>query len=509
MITAPKDAYEDFSKIMRVFFFILFFVFLFLCFYIPLEIEDGWWHLSTARWMVENQDVPHEDVFSYSETKAPWIYTQWLGGLIFYFVHRIGDNDGLKIFRALFFTLTIFLFVTRAYKKIPLAILILLALILVHGLFPRCLIRPLIFNFIFIPLFLVNIFGYLKTSNPRRLFVLLLLGILWVNIHLGSFVYGLFPILIVLLARTVEYFYARPSKKIQNNSPFLAKQVKGLSLAFLAYCFIFLLNPYGLEGAIHPLKVFLLPDFIKFYDLKKVIEEMQSPLLVLRTMSGIPFIVLFLLTVGSLIFHKRDRLVLGLLFVFSLFIFSQGIQGVAFYVIVGVYIVLECLAQNAGLKSWQSSPTSRRFEFSLTLVMMITLSVRIIFMIQQDGAFKNGEYVRPNPLVALEFLKKEKMEGPVYNDEKFGGYIIWSSYPELKPFWDGRQVQPERFIKYYIDTMEDPAANWPRVENEYRFKIVLLDKTAKIFSRLIEYLENHSSWELIFEDDSCVVFKKT
>src|SRR5882672_704489 len=121
-------------KSVRLMFLLLFIAFVFLYFYLPLEIEDGWWHLSAARWIADHNQVPHEDVFSFSEKPAPWIYTQWLGSLIFYGVGQMGGAVGLKMFRALVFTLAIGLFILRGSHKVAWPVIFVLALILVHGL---------------------------------------------------------------------------------------------------------------------------------------------------------------------------------------------------------------------------------------------------------------------------------------------------------------------------------------------------------------------------------------
>ena len=87
----------------RLILFSLLFLFSFLQFYKPLEMEDGWWHLATARWIVSHRAVPHEDIFPLNgEPAARWTYTQALGSLILYEVNAVMGDEGLRLLRALF-----------------------------------------------------------------------------------------------------------------------------------------------------------------------------------------------------------------------------------------------------------------------------------------------------------------------------------------------------------------------------------------------------------------------
>jgi hypothetical protein len=38
------------------------------------------------------------------------------------------------------------------------------------------------------------------------------------------------------------------------------------------------------------------------------------------------------------------------------------------------------------------------------------------------------------PVAAVEFLKKEKLSGNMFNDDEFGDYIIYAAWPEYKVF---------------------------------------------------------------------------
>ena len=57
-------------KILKYFAVASFFGYVGVLFYMPIEIEDVWWHLSTGRWIMNHFSVPLADPFSFSSIKV-------------------------------------------------------------------------------------------------------------------------------------------------------------------------------------------------------------------------------------------------------------------------------------------------------------------------------------------------------------------------------------------------------------------------------------------------------
>ena len=240
---------------------LLFFLALFLSFFRYIEFSDSWWHLAAGRWIVEHHNVPHVDPFVPSG-QSPWLLTSWLGDIILYLVYQCDGILGLKLFRAFWFVGVLAVFLFYAYRKIPLPGVFILLFLLQCGFSRRCLLRPDIFNFLFIQISLICLLSYYNNSNRRSLGILLIVGIFWLNLHLGGFVYGNALIGFFLLAAIITKSFHK---------------VRDLSIVCILYVFFLSFNPYGLEGAIHPFKIFLAPDYIHFYKFHQLIEEDQFP----------------------------------------------------------------------------------------------------------------------------------------------------------------------------------------------------------------------------------------
>ncbi len=495
-------------------FLFIFFVFLILFFYQPLEIEDGWWHLSTARWMVEHGGVPHQDIFPFEHETKAWSYTQWLGSVIFYFFYKLGGMTGLKAFRAFILALAVILFIFYARRKIRIPVLIVLSLFLAHGLAPRCLLRPLIFNYIFIQIVLMILLSYLKDGTKKILWLLPVMGLVWDNIHLGSFIYGAPLIGLAGGILGAEYFCRTFIKKEKTGR---LKTMRSQSLDILKigliYLLVFFINPYGIQGGFYPWKVFSFSDSIHFYKFSRIIEEMQSPLVLWGSAQGALFFILFILGLVSVMKIQKNRWPLVAWWLYSVLIFSKGVQGGAFFVVVTLYVVVEWIQEKTlSLKS-DLTDSLLRLERVFVVVMMLLIGGKIIGMLPK-GILAQGRLVRsisldfraPHPVRAVEFLRKNRIAGKVFNDEKFGGFLIWTSYPDLKPFIDGRQVYPERYFEDYLGVMRDPDENWPVLQKKYQFDLILLDKTWALSQRFTQYLNLSQDWKLIFSDEYSLVY---
>ncbi len=482
---------------------ILFIAFLFLSFFQPLEIGDVWWHLATGQWITEHKQLPSHDIFSFDGQRYPWMATQWLGSTILFHVHQFGGNVGLKIFRALFFIAILALFFMRFCKKQPFVFLLFIVFLIAQALGTRCLLRPFIFNFLFIQLFLIFLFKHQKSARRRNLFVLPFLGIIWANIHLGSFVYGLILIGIFLCAAIAKYVVLRKQGDLFQNK----RRVKHLAITLLGYLACFLVTPYGIEGAIYPFKAFLDPTFIYFYKLNRGIAELQAPGY-LFTLRGLWFWVLSCLTLFTIVSNKERRTISALLFLTAFCFFFLGQRASVFFAIICGYII----AMSFKKEYIQSISRALRVIGIILFALLVGLQAGRLLVkeVYVRGMFTKvfmlEEYPN-NPGAGIAVLKEHNITGKVFNYDMFGGHILWKAYPHLRLFVDGRQANFLHFNQY-TDVLKDPKKFWPKAEKEHGFTIALLNAANYHTIPFIKHLNALSDWQLILIDGACVVFVK-
>src|SRR5207237_9707214 len=81
-------------------------------------------------------------------------------------------------------------------------------------------------------------------------------------------------------------------------------------------------------------------------------------------------------------------------------------------------------------------------------------------------AFKFDETIKPD--AAVEFLKKEKIKGNMFNNDEFGDYLIYAAWPQYKVFFDGRSdMYGETWGKQYLK-IANLQPGWEKVMAENR-----------------------------------------
>jgi len=512
IMSYSKDIWENFVKVILT---VLFFLTVGFLYFAPVESGDVWWHLSSGQWMLEHLSVPHFDPFSFQGEPSPWSATHWMGSSIYYAVYQLGSFSGLKFFRVLIFLSVIGIFARYSYRKLPYPFLFTLAYLMAYGLLDRGFLRPFVFNFIFIQIFLIQLMAYEEHSRRKVLYVLPFLGMIWGNLHLGCFVYGVMLIGIFLFSAALKLIHAKSSRQSDEQVHSAYKGVRDLSLVLLLFLLSLMISPYGINGLLHPLKVFLLPSFINFYKFNHIIAEVQPPVY-LFTVAGLPFILLFLMTLVVLIKNRKHSLAFTqfLLFSVSLFLFLQMRRGSALFVIICVYIIVQQAQQCHWYERWRARHNAKRDGILVTGILICIFCVHTLRTayehVSVDGQTKKiwRLDVHPqNPVAAVNFLNSLQIEGNVFANDPFGNYLSLFGYPQLRAFVDGRQLNQSHF-DMYLKILNQPQQYWDVAVQAHHFTIAMIDAISPLSTKIVKHLAQHLDWQLIFIDGNSLIFVK-
>jgi c-di-AMP phosphodiesterase-like protein len=110
---------------------------------------------------------------------------------------------------------------------------------------------------------------------------------------------------------------------------------------------------------------------------------------------------------------------------------------------------------------------------------------------------------------AADFLKQNKIKGPIFNNYDIGGYLIFHFFPKEKVFVDNRPeaYQIDFFEKIYKKSQSD-LKSWEKLLQKYQFNVIIFshrDYTSWGQNFLVNMIENQD-FIPVFADDYNIIF---
>ncbi len=472
----------------------IYFVYAFLLFYHPVETEDVWWHLATGKWILTCGQIPAFDPFPYGSEKTPWICLHWLGSSFLYFIYSIGDLFALKVFRSVFLVLVLIILYWKTKSRMPIGLLFILMIFIAFALDSRGLLRPDIFNHLFITIYLIIFFEYFHDLRSKRLVLIPFLGLLWFNIHMGAYIYGLGIICAFLFVAIIE-------RSIQ--------KVRALIWVLLFSLLAFLINPYGLDGLLYPVKVFLIPEFFDFYAKTSTTGESRSSIELLFSLETAYYIPLAITSIWAIWHSKNKQFALSILFLLGLFAFISMKRNCVFFALMSFCVIFYGLRDFDVFERLSKNKYYKIITKGILCAVLIFLCLSIFNIFRLAGIYeqKKISYLTIDANLYLEKamlqLKRANVYGGVYTNDIIGNKVIWSGYPHLKPFYDGRQLDNQRF-RDYVSLNLNTKESWERIQQKYGFNIAIITSADMVF----DYLKTREDWQLIALSGYILIYVK-
>lgn len=467
-------------------------VFAFLLAFHDLINADYWFHLRGGAEAISGR-IPRLDSFSYPSAGRPYIDLHWLFQVALYGLHRLGGValavTVKSVLVAVLFMLVYQLARREASPGTALPIVLLAAVMASE----RFLVRPEILSFLLLAI-LLTLLRPDRQATTRLPWTVPLLFLVWANTE-GIFVVGLG----VLGAFCLD-------------APRERRRWLTLLLSLVAVC----VNPYGLEGALHPFVLFTrISGELDVYS--STIGEFLGPFdrSALHPAAWVFPFWLALLALGLALF-RRPRLgeiVIVMAFVFLSF---KARRNLALLAIATAPILARWLAAAlaqppvAGLWARLSVGYQRRariiavglFGAAALAYLGAIVSGRIYTAIESNRAFGAGIAELACPEAAAEFLKRTDAPGPVFSDLSTGSYLIWAD-PRRPVFIDGRlEVHETDHYARYLQILGGGEA-WADADAEFGFQTVLLDHGAA--RTLTGQLLRTPEWVLCHVDGQAIV----
>lgn len=412
---------------------------------------------------------------------------EWLGEVVMALAASWGSLRGLQILLVLLSIVLVLL--TYGYAWIrsgnPLASASAVAILLQIEQ-PMFTLRPQMIGYIILLITLISL-DLFKQGRLKSLWFLPLLFLVWVNTH-GSFVLGLFFLACYVFGGVFQFELG----SIRADR-WTGAQFRHLLLVAFFSAAATLLTPYGARLAIYPFQLMHSQPINVFF----VVEWKQ---LDLSTWWGQVFL---LIVIG--------------------WIAAQMISPIVYRVEVGATLLVvtyECFVHNRFLLLFvpifapvlatyfsRLLPAYNAAKENYVMNALVTLGIVVagIAFIPSNSRLLDT-LRKAYPVGAVEYLCQHPVNTGMFNDDHWGGFLIWSSGTRHKVFIDGRLDVYEYagVLADYITIARGDPAMFTLFE-KYGVKACLLPKE----SLLVRKMSGAPEWAKVYEDTRSVIFLHT
>jgi hypothetical protein len=448
---------------------------------------DLWWHLRSGQLIVESGHIPHSDPFSFTRAGHPWISHEWLTEVAFYELWKHGGPAALIVFSAFITTAGFMLLYlrcqARAYWAAAATVLGALAASPSWG------VRPQMFTFTLASLLLWLLER--GETNPKLLFWIPPLFLVWLNLHAG---FALGPALLVAYAIGLLWENAAGTTAWMEARPKLFRVI-----ALLAACLALVpFNPSGAQLYSYPFAT------LRSSGMRSFINEWFSPNFHLWLYR--PFLFFWLLTITAIAVSRvrpKGRTIFPLLL--TGFASLDAARHIPIFILLATPVIARWADDWASLVSEPSGPRRERSKpvFRLAVVILMAgLAAAKWIMVARDQEHQEVDLF-PSAAVASLPLAPDSKRIFAYYD--WGGYVIWKLYPRYQVFVDGRaDLYGDNLLRQF-ETAIGLHNGWRDILDRWGINTVLLPSNCA----LAQALMIDQDWRLSFNDPKAVVLVRS
>jgi len=441
---------------------IIFFSFLFT--FVKVRSFDLFFYLKIAE--LENIFSPiRTNFFSYSFPDFPYRNYSYIFSELAYFVSSMAGLPALTILQSIIVAISYLFLAKSVHRKTSIIFLTTFLLLSIFTLRYRLLFRPHNLSYLF---FAINV--YVLVKRPRNYLLFLFLNqAFWVNTH-NSFILGVVNLLLL-------YPYNR---QLRIGLPkTLGVLILGSLLSPHFYLpFWEVINPFFGETK-------------NIFNIIKVHEWQPTDARLYFSFYGM----LVLASVYILLSEKKWQLTP--FYLFYLLLSLRFVRFTDYFALVAFFVAI------AGHRGLITSKDKKIKTWKLSAVAVLLLFCIKDYLYNPLIPYGYGTTDFFYPKGAVEFLKKRKISGNIFNSYAFGGYIIYYLYPDCKPLIDGRLCYPIDFIKLYADAHEKKD-DFSKIVKNFPPDIFLIDfEHPKLALFITELKENYA---LVYFDDTSMLF---
>ncbi len=515
MDTRKPSSFTDTIIDKYVWFLLFCLVYVLLISFLIAEITsvDFWFHLKIGEWIFLNHKVPTYDILSHTASEHPYLDSHWLFQFLIYSVYNWTGLKGLVFLKICIFSISFYclLKITRGRRSVFTIFLIIIGVVLVQE---RSFLRPEMMTFLFSTLYLLILSRY-KESFSKSIYLLPVLQVLWTNMH-GLFIIGIFIVFCFvageLIAGKIMLRY-----KCYEDTPVEGKHFNKLFLVFLVMIVCTFINPYGVNGAAYPFLLFSEIGQDAHVWMKNV-EELYPTFSYTTNSTILLYYQVFVIFTGFSFFLSIRKIQIPFIILYTGLLYTSLLanRNISLLVFPASFIAISNLGNMSERFGTFCNHINRRFKGLLpaAYICLLVFVALCIKNVVSDGFYTKGMSTgrfgfgisARFPEGAVEFIKDNKIEGNIFNDNVIGGFLAWRLHPWKKIFIDGRwEVYGEKFLTKYGDSIKHNNLLQGFLKN-YNVKIILLNHESMESNKLIPFLYQSKDWKLIYFDSVSSLF---
>lgn len=377
---------------------------------------DLFWQLATGRWIVEHRALPHADPFAVASDKGEWIDGEWLYEIALYGAHSLVGLEGLSWLRGLLAAAIFTLAFVATRRENDSALLV--SAIAFAGAMPVLDLRPSSVAALLLVLMLATSAWWARA----------LLAIVWINVHPSA-----------LLAPVVAWGQSRKFYLSGGRGGGLSR-ISGSDP--IACALALLVNPFGWKAIVAPIR---LTSFVGGGTFVNAEWLPSSPQLY-----PVLYVAIVIAIGAFTVEQERDWKRIALLALFAILAVRSVRNQPLFFAAFAMLVRLPRLRP----------------------VLVYATSAAAIVIVGAATDHRLGVPPERFPIAAVAQLKASGLRGNIYNPDQFGGFLIWSFYPERRVLTDGRNELYRTFIPEWQQARED-GRKWSALLRKYDVDIAI------------------------------------
>ncbi|MFZ0962630.1 MAG: hypothetical protein WAO35_17305 [Terriglobia bacterium] len=446
---------------------------------------DTFWHVAVGQRTLDTHHWPTTNHYSFTAPASAWLAYEWLGDVVMAATMRLGGP------RALFALLTILVatilllvyYLANLTSGNPKAAFASTAFAL--PVLASCFsVRPQLFGYIFLLVTLICLERY-HSGRQSNLWVLPPVFVLWVNTH-GTFVLGLAAMAVYGMAGLRGFRLG-----LLEGKAWLPRRREHIALVFVLCLAALLVNPYGPRLLRYAWAITAQHVNLTHF------QEWQP--LAFNEFFGVWFWLLLLaFTAGLVVLHRPRRAESMALVLLAACLACRHQRFVVFFAIVMAPVLAGLLAEVLPIYE----PGKNKPVLNAALIALFAVGIVLFF---PSSASLQRLIGRNQPRRAMDYLRVHPVPCPMFNDDYWGGYLIWASRGQQPVFIDGRSdaYEPSGVLADYIKIIQ-PAPHALLLMEKYGIRSCLVERGGSLCS----LLDTQSSWRKVYEDDLSVLYAR-